>query len=113
MTDIVKEYLIRFAFGDNWHIAAIIFILSAFILGFIYKHSLPKYFKGCLYVGIVTATAFAESYFFLWSKYSDKNISLTAATFRAILAAILTLSVTILFTKYRNIGHQLKLVKIW
>ena len=110
MTDIVKEYLIRFAFGDNWHIAAIIFILSAFILGFIYKHSLPKYFKGCLYVGIVTATAFAESYFFLWGKYSDKSIPLTAEIFRAILAAILPLSVAILFTKYRNIGHQLKLV---
>ena len=112
MTDIVKEYLIRFAFGDNWPIAAIIFILSAFILGFIYKHSLPKYFKGCLYVGIVTATAFAESYFFLWSKYSDeyKCIPLSANAFRVILAAILTISVTILFTKYRKIDHQLKLV---
>ena len=112
MTDTVIEHLIRSAFGDNWLIAAIILIFSVSILGFIYKHYLPKCFKGCLFVGIVTATAFAESYFFLWSKYSDeyKCIPLSANAFRVILAAILTISVTILFTKYRKIDHQLKLV---
>lgn len=120
MMDTVKEYFIKSVFGNNWPIAAIILIFSVSFLRFIYKCSLPKYFKFCVLTSIVAVTAFAESYFFSWDKYGNQYsdrysfaairlLALPCTTIRIVLLIILSLSLAILFPRYRKIDRQLGL----
>ena len=48
MNNRVTEEIIKITFGDNWLIAAFVFVVAVSAIRFIRKNNLPKYFRKCL-----------------------------------------------------------------
>lgn len=60
----VTEEIIKITFGDNWLIAAFVFVVAVSAIRFIRKNNLPKYFRKCLIVCVCAIAALIDSKFF-------------------------------------------------
>ena len=65
----VTEEIIKITFGDNWLIAAFVFVVAVSAIRFIRKNNLPKYFRKCLIVCVCAIAALIDSKFFQWNEY--------------------------------------------
>lgn len=69
MNNRVTEEIIKITFGDNWLIAAFVFVVAVSAIRFIRKNNLPKYFRKCLIVCVCAIAALIDSKFFQWNEY--------------------------------------------
>ena len=69
MNNRVTEEIIKITFGDNWLIAAFVFVVAVSAIRFIRKNNLPKYFRKCLIVCVCAIAALIASKFFQWNEY--------------------------------------------
>ena len=108
MNNRVTEEIIKITFGDNWLIAAFVFVVAVSAIRFIRKNNLPKYFRKCLIVCVCAIAALIDSKFFQWNEY------LGALRIRKVfplpLLTVIVVTIAIFIYSYMKNDKQLKYV---
>lgn len=104
----VTEEIIKITFGDNWLIAAFVFVVAVSAIRFIRKNNLPKYFRKCLIVCVCAIAALIDSKFFQWNEYL--GALRIRKVFPLLLLTVIVVTIAIFIYSYMKNDKQLKYV---
>lgn len=108
MNNRVTEEIIKITFGDNWLIAAFVFVVAVSAIRFIRKNNLPKYFRKCLIVCVCAIAALIDSKFFQWNEYP--GALRIRKVFPLLLLTVIVVTIAFFFYSYMKNDKQLKYV---
>lgn len=108
MNNRVTEEIIKITFGDNWLIAAFVFVVAVSAIRFIRKNNLPKYFRKCLIVCVCAIAALIDSKFFQWNEYL--GALRIRKVFPLLLLTVIVVTIAIFIYSYMKNDKQLKYV---
>ncbi|MDO4808509.1 MAG: hypothetical protein Q4A04_00880 [Eubacteriales bacterium] len=109
MADTVLEEIIKTVFGANWLAPAVIIFISAALIRFVCKRSLPQYMTICLTIAASSVSILLLS--FCYSRTSQPNLVPAVEKINWVIACILVISITSFIFIYRKFDKQLDLVQ--